>query len=255
MQVEFRGLTLVADATGKTNLTEQAIANVTAPSSEEWQRTFQAALIREEEVAGLKILDVGGGASDFTARLLELGADAYAIDPKYARMSLLKEHVRKNNSYYNTELLAVDFKTLNKALERFKQSSMTHRDRYKAAFASAIPFPDNTFDIVFSQFAILGYLNVDISVLQAAAEECLRVTKPSGTVRLFPFKEKQLKWDEAVNALRMKNDHRLLEHFQQRADVESVTTQVSRSKGNTLVIQKRSAAESDTILTTPAPLA
>ncbi len=260
METEFRGLRLIADVTGKTNLSEADIASHTAATSCDWGYLFQKALLQEEDVPGLRVLDVGAGASDFTARLLELGADAYAVDPKFASMSTLKSWVQKGNSFYKDNNFRDEYQVLTRALERFKLSSAVHKERYKASLATKMPFPDNYFDIVFSGFTLFGYLDLDIDILTQAALECLRVTKPNGTIRLFPFKGAiELEPDKQINILRIKNNVQLLKKLQVHEGVQSalsVPIPYSKVPAETLVIRKRGPSQSDTIESTAtAPLA
>src|SRR3989344_2740458 len=48
-----------------------------------------------ESLDGVRILDIGAGASDITARFIELGAVAYAVDPRYRSRSDLKGKARE----------------------------------------------------------------------------------------------------------------------------------------------------------------
>lgn len=159
-------------------LTEQEIAESTPPSAGPWEDVFRTARI-PENVSGLRILDIGGGASDATSKLLHLGADAYSIDPSYAKMAFLKEMIQRQNSIFVGE----ELKLSKRVLRNFKQSANVNKDRYKPALATEIQFPDEYFDIVFSRFTIFGYLDVEAGVMNEAVVEALRVTKRGGVVK------------------------------------------------------------------------
>lgn len=240
MSPELFGTDGHTDPAALAAITEEDIAGQSAPSSETWQNTLRAALLTQD-VKGLRILDVGGGASDFTAKLLELGADAYAIDPKYAHMSRLKHWVRKGNEQFlDLTGMHLDYKELLKSFERFKLSTGIHKDRYKAAFATHMPFPDNYFDVVFSQFAVLGYVDVNMPILTRAVYECLRVTKPGGSIRLNPYEKAPMGFAQEASDARINNDRAIVQLLSADPQVEKIYTQfVSvRSGSVTLAIQK-----------------
>lgn len=165
---------------------ERQLLAIIPVSSGTWQRTRET-LDFPEDVSGMRILDIGAGGSDLTAKLLEDGADAYAVDPLYKSRSDVKgkarlqlEHIQSHGdrNYYRQSL---------EALERFSESIKGNPDRYKIAFATNLPFPDNYFDLVFSSAAILGYLDIDYELLLKSTQEALRVTKPCGKVQLWPY--------------------------------------------------------------------
>lgn len=164
-----------------------------------------------EKLQGVRILDVGGGASDLTAELLDRGADAYAVDPRYRSRSDLKGRVRKHiKGLYSTtdrDHMRRSFKTL----ERFMQSTKTHANRYKSAYASELPFPDDYFDIIFSIDCITVYLDIDSNLLYRATQECIRTVKSGGKVHFFPFGDTaNVFGDSDVTTLRLQNQNQLL---------------------------------------------
>lgn len=193
-------------------------------------------------VAGLNILDVGGGTSDATAELVAQGANAFALDPKYARLVELKNVVKKVNKYYKEKIHAHSDTELDTALKNFSSSIALHKQRYKTGYATSIPFSNEFFDIVFSRFTILGYLDIQPTLLDAAIHECLRVTKPRGTVRLFPFLYPQMDWGPRMNEARMKHNKELFASLSQHPAVERVhAAPIPRNgpKATALIIQKR----------------
>lgn len=78
-----------------------------------------------------------------------------------------------------TQLIGVDLEdsSISKAIERAKQQGLTDRYRYQLGEATALPFPDDTFDMVTCQ-TLLIHLNNP----QAGLREMIRVTKPGGLI-------------------------------------------------------------------------
>ncbi len=216
-------------------ITERDIGIKAHPSAEPWEDIFESVQF-PEDVVGLTILDIGAGASDATARLVELGADAYAIDPLYKSGSDLKGKVRTQNRVvlYSKE----DKMRRNEALERFMSSFKNEPDRYKTASATRIPYPDDTFDIVYSISAVFGYLDVDLQILLKAVSECLRVTKPEGRIVFAPYMKRQLAWPSFVNDLRIDNENKMLTWFNSNPQVGKVR-EVGEDWYKTLEIIKR----------------
>lgn len=144
-------------------------------------------------LTGLHILDIGGGGSDFTAVLLEKGADAYAIDPLYANRSKLisqiKNHLREQLVSGINPIDTAYLSRQNKALEHFKESARVSPEHYLARLATKTGFLDNTFEYVFSFNCITEFLGLDENVLISAVTEAIRITKPGGIIQIYPINE------------------------------------------------------------------
>ena len=149
----------------------------TAAPGERTMHTFSI----PENIKGLKILDVGAGASDFTAMALKRGADAYAIDFRYNNRHDFIDYVKRTlDSFHHDKEAYVSSKN-------FEQSFLKEPLRYQTAMATDLPFEDNSFDIIISQHLVLGYLDADIELLTKAVNESLRVLKKDGRLSLYPF--------------------------------------------------------------------
>ena len=116
-----------------------------------------------------KILDVCAGLSDFTARLLLLGADAYAVDYGYADIQELL--IRAN---YRPAGL-------------FSKSVEQNKERYIKGSAHNLPFSSKTFDGVTSFYGIFGVLDDNVGIAYTCINECIRVLKPGGTLSIGPL--------------------------------------------------------------------
>ena len=218
MEIEFKSTRLQVDEWGKTNLSEKDIVETGHPTSASWEEVFECVLL-PEEVQDLRILDVGAGASDAVSKLLELGADAYAIDPRYKSKSTLRGQVKS----YNQSMDMESKNRRNQSLERFSDSIKDNPERYIEASTTCIPFPDDFFDIVYSRIAVTYYLDIDRAIFSRAVNECIRVTKPGGTVRLFPYMDEEPAWPVEVNDLRLRNEREVVDQLKKDPKVKDVT--------------------------------
>lgn len=184
---------------------EEEIQRLAGSTSRPWQKVVELFTFTQKE-KGSRFLDVGGGGSDITAHLIELGYDAYAIDPRYKSKPDLKGHVKKHlanmsSRHKGDPTWTTYIREQEVALEGFLQSAKENPEHYKAATATNIPFPGEYFDMVFSLNAVTEYLDLNPDVLAKAVQECLRVTKKGGTVQLHPFKDALLSYGKLPNEI------------------------------------------------------
>lgn len=222
---------------GRSNLTQEELSEIATVSALPWTKA-KPMLQLPETVTGLAILDIGGGASDSTATLLQMGADAFAIDPHYKKKSVISERIKaqlKHGKY--------DVQTrmqINQALQKFLASSEAAPERYKAASATQIPFPDHSFDIVFSIDTVTAFFDMDREMLMKCFKECLRVAKPGALLTFLPFQDLQLSWTPQINGLRLSNDRVLLDWLQKHPDIASVEiTNTSTQFHHRLTVKKK----------------
>lgn len=202
---------------GESN-TERQLVNVSPAGCSSWE-TCTIAITFPENVSGLRILDVGGGGSDMTAKLLEDGADAYAVDPRYKSRSDLKGRVRQElDALRNTDERQY-IRKYQAAFDHFWESLRQNPERYKPAFASQLPFDDNNFDFVFSIATVFGYIDMDYKLLNTATSEMIRVTKPGGKIQLYPFEERYAGQSIEAESLRLNNRERWLKWLDYHNDV------------------------------------
>ncbi len=234
MGIEFRQIHLQADEQGKTNLAVKDLEGVAQPTSASWEEVFECVLM-PSDVKGLRILDVGAGASDAVCKLLELGAEAYAIDPRYRSRADLKGRVKKHNKLVSNKLRR------NEALESFMESAKSRPERYLEASATEIPFPDNFFDIVYSRIAVTSYLDVDRDIFSNAVEECIRVAKTGGSIRFFPYMDVEPGWPPEVNELRIDNEREVVNRLKKDSRIKGISEEDVNINGladKTLIIEK-----------------
>ncbi|MBJ8342891.1 class I SAM-dependent methyltransferase [Antrihabitans sp. YC3-6] len=156
--------------------------------------------LAEKDVRG-RILDCPGGAASFTAQACELGADVVAVDPVYATPAAeVAEHSLAEagrSSAWTTASAARyvwDFygdvaghhDSRRAAAQRFATDLVAHPLRYTAASLPALPFADNTFDLVLSSHLLFTYVDrLDFAFHVAALTELARVS--AGEVRVYPL--------------------------------------------------------------------
>lgn len=184
-----------------------------------------------ENVNGLKILDIGGGASTIALELAEEGAEAVAIDFRYADPKDLKrsvdrtntgtKHLRHNQKVIDTQLKVAkqlgnpqlrrivnssvkeSDQVLKEAMKRFRKNRDTFfnsigngRVDYVAALAGHLPFADETFDMCIAASSISVFSINDAEVFNQTVDEALRVLKPGGILEIIPWVSDGLVWDE-----------------------------------------------------------
>lgn len=138
-----------------------------------------------EDVRGLRILDIGGGASDATARLLALGADAYAIDPRYENPRRVLRDVETYLNYSNESRLDKDVNHQTMAV--FRASIREHPKRYINGGVGSLPFDDSSVDFIYSHLALGELLTRNVMVLKRGLAECFRVLKPGSEMQAIPW--------------------------------------------------------------------
>lgn len=143
-----------------------------------------------------KVLDVCAGVSDFTAKLLQLGADAYALDYGYGDIQ---------------ELL---IRACDRSAGLFSKSVIKDRDRYIKGSAHNMPFLNNTFDAVTSYYGIFGVIDDDLDLAYQSINEGLRVLKPGGVLSIGPLKSGQ------ITPVQAQSENEILERLLGRQDIE-----------------------------------
>ncbi len=173
-------------------------APATFPTARPW--SVVAALIPfGDNVAGSAILDVGAGGSNAVANLLTLGADAFAVDPRYRSWPTLERdcaayferHEALGRLPAAREGSANPIAEQRAAFRDFAASFHDPRqaDHYRAAVATSLPFADASVDLAYSLDCITQYLDRRFDLLATAVEEALRVLRPGGRLVVVPFRD------------------------------------------------------------------
>lgn len=176
-----------------------------------------------ENMHGLRILDLGAGASDFTSYALSRGADAFAIDPRYINRHHLISFVKK--AYASKPEIG---KRYSEAISNFEKSILDNPLRYLPAMATDLPFEDKSFDLVISQFFMLSYLNLDLNVLKSGINESLRILRDDGRLSLFPYMTQDFscqkgETEKPDDIQKMKNNSLLLQFLKEQGKRYTIT--------------------------------
>lgn len=165
---------------------------------DEYMRMFD---LREQDLAGTRILDCPGGACSFTAHATLRGATVVAADILYGlseellveKSSFDLARLRQGMAVAKEDYVWDEFGDLDGqirireiALQDFIRDYQTNRQRYVEASLPEIPFCDNQFDTVLSAHFLFCYAEiVGIDVHIATMKEFLRVCTKE--VRIFPL--------------------------------------------------------------------
>lgn len=122
---------------------EVEIVRTSGISSAPWEQVVSQLALPELE-AGKSIVDVGGGASDAVAHFLDLGIDAYAIDPFYTNEPDLLEgaHFTIDKLLENRIMPKELELRWRSAIDTWVESSKKNPEKYIPAMASNLPFDD-----------------------------------------------------------------------------------------------------------------
>ena len=138
-------------------------------------------------------LDVAAGCSDTTAKLVTMGVDAFAVDPRYGRYFDIEARCLSDLEQWQSMDRDIpedmSFGKQIKAMFVFSASRKQEPHRYRAGSATSLPFADGTFDNVFSAHGISEHLSGDLELLSASIDEALRVTTDGGRIQIYPWHE------------------------------------------------------------------
>lgn len=158
-----------------------------------------------DSLAGKRVLDIGGGATDFTAHLLDNGVDAYSLDPRYTDKALPKirgeilgllEQGEHDEELIDSTMAIVDC---------FYESRIQHPDRYRFGYATNLPFADGMFDVVVSSELHYRHLIFDDTSFIDSICDSMRVLKKTGVFKVFPAAAVTAPYDAAAHKLWTKN--------------------------------------------------
>ncbi|MFF2083323.1 methyltransferase domain-containing protein [Nocardia sp. NPDC058176] len=149
-----------------------------------------------------RILDCPGGAAGFTAEVCRRGGDVTACDVAYADGGIARvaasavAEAERGNRFVRERVESFRWSFFTdpddhlharcRSAADFAAHSMAAPDRYRAARLPALPFADNSFDLVLSSHLLFSYADdLDYDFHRAAITELVRVA--GNEVRLFPL--------------------------------------------------------------------
>lgn len=159
-----------------------------------------------ENVAGLYILDICGGASLATGRLRMHGAKAFTIDYKYKDRRTLK---RSMDAYlldpglFPTDQIKQEYiRRMRKNRDIFLRNLDATDKPFVAALAGDLPFANESFDMCYSTQGISPAILGNLEIFTQAYQEGIRVLKKGGQFQIYPWFVENGRWGrtEATNA-------------------------------------------------------
>lgn len=195
-------------AGGKPPAYPQSGVASTARAFREYEAMFG---LKEADLRAGPVLDVAGGASEFTAALREMGIRAVAADPFYAGLTerVIADAAREIDvssakiaarapdydwSFYGSpeEHRKLRERSLAKFAADFAREDAA--DRYVAAGLPRLPFADGTFALALCSHFLFLYADAfGESFHEEALRELLRVLRPGGELRVYPLVS--LQWE------------------------------------------------------------
>ncbi|RAT95274.1 class I SAM-dependent methyltransferase [Brevibacillus sp. Leaf182] len=182
---------------------EQVGVAMTCRSYREYVDMFS---LTDEILTKGPILDVGAGASSFTAEACQQGREAIAVDPLYEMKPEEIDTKGKREIEESTQKLAGIAHTLHweyygsldehqqnreRSLKQFIAAYRADEGigkRYIAGVLPELPFGNDQFSLVLgSHFLFLYHQQFDEQFHLDAIKELLRVCQPGGRIRLYPL--------------------------------------------------------------------
>ncbi len=157
-----------------------------------------------EDVAGLYILDICGGASLATGRLRMHGAKAFAIDYKYKDRHTLKRSI--DDYLLDPGLFPMDrikqeyIRRMRKNRDIFLRNLNGTDKPLVAALAGDLPFANESFDMCYSTQGISPAILGDLKIFTQAYQEGMRVLKKGGQFQIYPWFIENGRWDRTETA-------------------------------------------------------
>lgn len=182
---------------------EQVGVAMTCRSYREYVDMFS---LTDEILTKGPILDVGAGASSFTAEACQQGREAISVDPLYEMKPEEIDTKGKREIEESTQKLAGIAHTLHweyygslgqhqqnreRSLKQFIAAYRADEGigkRYIAGVLPELPFGNDQFSLVLgSHFLFLYHQQFDEHFHRDAIKELLRVCQPGGRIRLYPL--------------------------------------------------------------------
>lgn len=163
---------------------------------------YRAMFALTDDDLSVRILDCPSGGSSFTSEVSNLGGDVTACDAAYLGNSpdnlaaIALSETDRGNQYVRTHAEEYDWtffadpdehqQLRQHAAQQFAAHIRQHPGHYIPGRLPALPFPDNSFDLVLSSHLLFSYADsLDHAFHVDAISELMRVT--SGELRIFPL--------------------------------------------------------------------
>ena len=163
---------------------------------------YQAMFALTDDDLSVRILDCPSGAADFTSAVSNLGGNVTACDAAYFGNSpdnlatIATSETERGNRYVRAHAEEYEWTFFadpdehqhvrQHAAQQFAAHIRQHPSHYIPGRLPALPFPDDSFDLVLSSHLLFSYADsLDHAFHLDAITELMRVT--SGELRIFPL--------------------------------------------------------------------
>jgi len=150
-----------------------------SPTDRGFEGYLQWLGLEEEDLMGKKILDIGSGLNQFAEDIKNknLNIDVISLDLFYSLSQKERERLFKDR--HSEETFPETKEKLDILAEHGREGKLI------AGLAEELPFKDESFDMVFSLFAMPAYAESDEQVKKFVSE-VQRVLKKGGSARIYP---------------------------------------------------------------------
>ncbi len=148
-----------------------------SPTARGVEEHFEDLSLKIEDLRGKKILDIGAGLNQLANELKNENLDIVSLDPFYALSKVEREEIYERGYEDGPE-------KLKELLDQLK--SKDGSSKLIAGRSEALPFPNDSFDLIISHYGSPFYAE-NAEKIEQFFLELSRVLKSGGEARIYPI--------------------------------------------------------------------